>query len=40
MSTYTDLFVVPVPKKNTKAYRKQAELFHESLERARRTVLH
>lgn len=27
MTTYTDLFVVPVPKKNTKAYRKQAELF-------------
>ena len=27
MSTYTDLYVVPVPKKKTKAYRKQAELF-------------
>jgi PhnB protein len=27
MSTYTDLFVVPVPKKNVEAYRKQAELF-------------
>ena len=25
--TYTDLFVVPVPKKNIAAYRKQAELF-------------
>ncbi len=27
MSTYTDLFVVPVPKKNIEAYRQQAELF-------------
>jgi PhnB protein len=27
MSTYTDLFVVPVPKKNVETYRKQAELF-------------
>ncbi len=27
MTTYTDLFVVPVPTKNIKAYRKQAELF-------------
>jgi PhnB protein len=27
MTTYTDLFVVPVPKKNIKAYRKDAEQF-------------
>jgi uncharacterized protein YbaA (DUF1428 family)/uncharacterized glyoxalase superfamily protein PhnB len=27
MSSYTDLFVVPVPKQNIEAYRKQAELF-------------
>ena len=27
MTTYTDLFVVPVPKKNIEAYRKQAEQF-------------
>ncbi len=27
MSTYTDLFVVPVPKKNVEAYRRQAEQF-------------
>ena len=27
MSSYTDLFVVPVPKKNIAAYRKQAEMF-------------
>ena len=27
MHGYTDLFVVPVPKKSIKAYRKQAELF-------------
>ena len=27
MSTYTDLFVVPVPTKNIEAYRKQAEQF-------------
>jgi PhnB protein len=27
MTAYTDLFVVPVPKKNIKAYRKQAEQF-------------
>ena len=27
MTTYTDLFVVPVPTKNIEAYRKQAELF-------------
>jgi PhnB protein len=27
MSMYTDLFVVPVPKKNVEAYRRQAELF-------------
>ena len=27
MSTYTDLFVVPVPTANIAAYRQQAELF-------------
>ena len=27
MSSYTDLFVVPVPKKNIETYRQQAELF-------------
>ena len=27
MTTYFDIFVVPVPKKNIDAYRKQAELF-------------
>ena len=27
MTTYTDMFVVPVPKQNTEAYRKQAEQF-------------
>jgi PhnB protein len=27
MTTYTDIFVVPVPTKNIEAYRKQAELF-------------
>ena len=27
MSNYVDIFVVPVPKKNIEAYRKQAELF-------------
>ena len=27
MSTYVELFVVPVPKSNIEAYRKQAELF-------------
>ncbi len=27
MSTYTDIFVVPVPMKNIKAYRQQAEVF-------------
>ena len=29
MTTYTDMFVVPVPKKNIAAYRKDAELFFE-----------
>jgi uncharacterized protein YbaA (DUF1428 family) len=27
MSNYVDVFVVPVPKKNTEVYRKDAELF-------------